>query len=117
MHRLLRLGHVWVIGAPAHYTRSVQASTLQQAQRLHRVKSCNSGIDQTITHLDTRNGDGPCRHDIYIYIYTCRLTILGLKTNAVYVGTFRLNFFAELLALARHAVRLARRARLPMRRA
>ena len=54
---------------------------------------------------------------IYIYIHTCRLTILGLKTNAVYVGTFRLNFFAELLALARHAVRLARRARLPMRRA
>ena len=62
MDRLLRLGHAWVIGAPAHYTRSVQASTLQQAQRLHRAKSCNSGIDQTITHLDTRYSDGLCRH-------------------------------------------------------
>ena len=78
MHRLLRLGHVWVIGAPAHYTRSVQASRLQQAQRLHRVKICNSGIDQTITHLDTRNGDGPCRHDIYIYTHM-PLNDLGLK--------------------------------------
>ena len=62
MDRLLRLGHAWVIGAPAHYTRSVQASTLQQAQRLHRAKSCNSGIDETITHLDTRYSDGLCRH-------------------------------------------------------
>ena len=33
MDRLLRLGHAWVIGAPAHYTRPVQASTFQQAQR------------------------------------------------------------------------------------
>ena len=69
MDRLLRLGHAWVIGAPAHYTRSVQASTPQQAQRLHRANSCNSGIDQTITHLDTRKSDGLCRHYIYIHTY------------------------------------------------